>query len=75
MAVELPGIRPAVISEQPADELDRYRCSRHVVRNAYAYVLGPRRVGELVEGLPSTLARPRAELTGIAEALDEIAQC
>jgi len=74
MAVELPDVRPAVISGELADELDRYRGFRHVVRNVYAYVLDARRVGELVEALPPTLARLRAELTAFAEALDEIAQ-
>jgi uncharacterized protein YutE (UPF0331/DUF86 family) len=74
MAVDLPDIRPAVISEQLAAELDRYRGFRHVVRNAYAYVLDARRVGELVEGLPSALARLRAELITFADVLDEIAQ-
>jgi hypothetical protein len=74
MAVELPDTRPAVISEDLVDALDRYRGFRHVVRNVYAYVLDARRVGELVEDLPPTLARLRAELTAFAEALDEIAQ-
>ena len=74
MAVELPDTRPAVISEELADELDRYRGFRHVVRNVYAYVLDARRVGELVEDLPPTLARLRTELTAFVEALDEIAQ-
>lgn len=74
MAAELPGVRPAVISEQLATELDRYRGFRHVVRNVYAYVLDPRRVGELVEDLSPTLARLRTELTGFADVLDEIAQ-
>ena len=74
MAVDLPDIRPAVISEQLAAELDPYRGFRHVVRNVYAYVLDPHRVGELVEGLPSTLGRLRAELVAFADVLDEIAQ-
>ena len=74
MAVELPGVRPAVISGQLATELDRYRGFRHVVRNVYAYVLDPRRVGELVEGLSPTLTRMRTELAGFADVLDEIAQ-
>ena len=74
MAVELPDVRPAVISADLVDELDRYRGFRHVVRNVYAHVLDARRVGELVESLPSMLARLRAELTTFAEALDEIAQ-
>jgi len=74
MAVELPDVRPAVISADLVDELDRYRGFRHVVRSVYAHVLDARRVGELVESLPSMLRRLRAELTAFAEALDEIAQ-
>ena len=74
MAVELPDVRPAVISEKLADELDRYRGFRHVVRNVYAYVLDARRVGELVEDLPPTLARLRTELTAFADVLIEVAQ-
>jgi hypothetical protein len=73
MAVDLPDIRPPVISEDLAAELDRYRGFRHVVRHVYAYVLDPRRVGELVERLPSTLERLRAELTTFADVLEEIA--
>ena len=73
MAVDLPGIRPPVISEQSAAGLDRYRGFRHVVRNVYAYVLDPQRVAELVDGLPSLLARVRAELTAFADVLEEIA--
>ena len=73
MAVDLPDIRPPVISDHLATELDRYRGFRHVVRHVYAYVLDPRRVGELVERLPSTLELLRAELTTFADVLDEIA--
>ena len=74
MAAELPEVRPAVISEELAEKLDRYRGFRHVVRNVYASLLDARRVGELVEDLPPTLARLRTELTAFADVLMEIAQ-
>ena len=67
-------MRPAVVSEELAVELDHYRGFRHVVRNVYAYVLDARRVGELVEDLPPTLARLRTELTAFADVLIEVAQ-
>ena len=60
MAVELPDVRPAVISAELVDELDRYRGFRHVVRNVYAHVLGARRVGELVVRHPAGAAFLRA---------------
>ena len=74
MAVDLPDTRPAVISEQLVAGLDPYRGFRHVVRNVYAYVLDPDRVGELVEGLPLTLELLRAELIAFADVLDDIAR-
>lgn len=74
MTAELPDARPAVISDETALALDRYRGFRHVVRNVYAYVLDARRVGELVTDLPPTLARLHAELTHFAETLDAIAR-
>jgi len=74
MTIALPDVRPAVVSEQLAQELDRYRGFRHVVRNVYAYVLDRRRVGELVDDLPATSNTLRAELNDFAELLDQIAR-
>lgn len=74
MAAELPDVRPPVISEGLALELDRYRGFRHVVRNVYAYVLDPHRVGELVEDLPAVLHRLRSELSRFADVLEQIAR-
>ena len=74
MSAELPGVRPAVVSSTSAADLERFRGFRHVVRNVYAYVLDPRRVGELVDALPSTFAAARSELAEFADALEAIAR-
>jgi len=74
MTIPLPDVRPAVVSERLAQELDRYRGFRHVVRNVYAYVLDRRRVGELVDDLPATSSMLRTELNDFAELLDQIAR-
>ncbi len=73
MTLEIPGVRPPAISEETCLQLDPYRGFRHVVRNVYAYVLDPRRVGELVESLPELIARVREELLRLADALEAIA--
>jgi hypothetical protein len=73
MAMELPGVRPQAISPEMAQALDPCRGFRHVVRNVYAYVLDPRRVGELVDDLPATLADVREQLMRFADALEAIA--
>jgi len=37
MAMEIPKVRPAVISQDLREELDKYRAFRHIVRNIYAH--------------------------------------
>jgi hypothetical protein len=73
MTLEIPGVRPSAISEETSVRLDPYRGFRHVVRNVYAYVLDPRRVGELVEALPALIVRVNEELLRFADALEAIA--
>ncbi len=41
MQSEIPGVRPAVISEAARARLDAYRGFRHVVRNVYTFTLEP----------------------------------
>lgn len=41
MAVDVPGLRPRVISAETAAAIDEYRRFRHVVRNVYAFELDP----------------------------------
>jgi hypothetical protein len=47
MTVPIKGIRPAVISEELAAELDEYLSFRHVFRNIYGFELKGERVGYL----------------------------
>jgi len=72
MTLDLPGLRPPVISVVVAQLLDEYRRFRHVVRNVYAENLDPLRVGELVEKLPAVCDRLKSELTGFAEFLEGV---
>jgi hypothetical protein len=72
MTLDLPGLRPPVISAAVAQLLDEYRRFRHVVRNIYAESLEPLRVGELVEKLPTLWDRLKAELIGFAEFLEGV---
>lgn len=74
VSAELPGVRPAVITRPLADDLERFRGFRHVVRNVYAYVLDPRRIGELMDALPATFAAARSQLADFADALEAIAR-
>ncbi len=49
MAQEIPGVRPAVVSQETRIKLDDYRGFRHVVRNVYTFRFDPRKLGILIE--------------------------
>jgi uncharacterized protein YutE (UPF0331/DUF86 family) len=49
VALEVAGVRPAVISAETRKDLEELLNFRHVVRNIYAYELKPERVEELVK--------------------------
>jgi hypothetical protein len=48
MAQEIPGVRPAVISESTREKLDAYRAFRHVARNIYTFNLDAAKLRDLV---------------------------
>ncbi|WP_027719449.1 hypothetical protein [Desulfovirgula thermocuniculi] len=51
MAVELEGLRPAVISRELMEELDEYRRFRHLFRHAYAGELRWMKMKHLAENM------------------------
>jgi hypothetical protein len=51
MVIEVPSVRPAVISQETYEKLNEFRGFRHVARNLYAYDLEPGRVIELAKKL------------------------
>lgn len=55
MALEIQGIRPAVISETTWDLLDEYLRFRHLVRNVYSFNLLPEKMQLLVGRLPAAV--------------------
>jgi len=70
MTVEVPGSRPAVISQSICDRLDDYRGFRHVVRSVYAYNFETAKLRKLVIDLSATLDQTRAELLAFAGFLE-----
>jgi hypothetical protein len=55
MAMEIPSVRPAVISEMTLNLLEEYLRFRHLVRNVYSFNLLPEKVQSLVERTPKAL--------------------
>ncbi|MBI2901297.1 MAG: hypothetical protein HYY17_14025 [Planctomycetes bacterium] len=74
MVGEMPGLRPAVLSQASVQGIDEYLRFRHVVRNVYSFVFDPARIETLVDRLGSLLPRLREELEAFAGFLDKVSQ-
>lgn len=72
MSMEIPQIRPAVISDGARDMLEDYRGFRHVVRNVYTFHLNPEKMERLIAMVDTVLERLTVELTAFAEFLREV---
>jgi hypothetical protein len=66
MAIEVPGVRPAVISVELKGKLEEYRGFRHVVRNVYTYHLDPDKLKPLVKTIRSVMKKLEKELSAFA---------
>ena len=74
MGVELPQLRPRVLSPEAIQALDEYLRFRHVVRNIYTFEFDPERIERLVQRLRPCMERAQAELLAFAAFLDGLAQ-
>ena len=73
MTLDLPEIRPAVISQDNASVLDEFRRFRHLVRNVYTVNIVPTKVGRIVSALPDLWTKLRAELSAFADFTEDMA--
>ena len=62
MALDIPGVRPAVIDTALAEELGDFLRFRHVFRNVYGSLLQAERMRPLEERLPAVLAAFRRQV-------------
>ena len=74
MCLDLPGIRPRVLSEQTCADLDEFLRFRHVVRNIYASRLDGNRVIELAQEARKLNNRIAGELRAFADFLDQVSR-
>ena len=56
MTLEVPGLRPPVVSSATAEKLDYYRALRHVFSNVYGFHLSLDRMKDLLERLSDVSA-------------------
>ena len=74
MTFDLPGVRPAVLRQRSAEQLDELRSFRHLVRNIYTADLVPRRMQPLVEMLPDLWIDVRGQLEAFAAYLHTLSR-
>ena len=62
MTAEIKDIRPIVISNNLAAELDEYLSFRHLFRNIYGFELDSNRLDVLIENFPSVISKFENEI-------------
>lgn len=73
MTVDVPGLRPPVLTAAMAADADEFLRFRHVVRHIYAFALDPEQVERLASRLPATFREIRTALLAHATLLEGLA--
>jgi len=72
MGLDLPQVRPGVLTAESIRILDEYLRFRHVVRNVYTFSFDAERVGRLVAELNVAFKQIEKELLGFADFLEKV---
>lgn len=72
MALEIPNVRPAVISEKTRNQLDTYRGFRHVIRNVYTYHIRPDKMKPLAKGIRRLFKQVEKELAAFSRFIENL---
>jgi hypothetical protein len=72
VTMEIPDLRPLLVSRETADALAEYLGFRHVVRNVYAFRFDPARLERLAGRVPDVMAMCRADLERFLAFLDAL---
>lgn len=74
MAMEMPNLRPALISDNIREALDEYRGFRHVARNIYSFKLNVKKMKPLIDDIPSIFENIRSEFLTFVRFLEKRAK-
>lgn len=72
MAVEVPEVRPAVLSPELVERLADYLRFRHLVRNIYGFELDEERMGPLVQGIEEVARNLATQVEQLADYLEAL---
>jgi hypothetical protein len=71
---EIPNLRPAIISSETRNALDRYRGFRHVARNVYPFAIDGEQIAPLMKNLWETFNGFQHDVDQLIETLAKAAQ-
>jgi hypothetical protein len=69
MTIPVPGLRPALVSQELAADLDEYLAFRHLFRNIYGFELKGERVVRLARGLERVAQQFEQEARALLRAI------
>jgi ABC-type transporter Mla subunit MlaD len=72
MGLDLPRVRPPILTQEAIQSLDEYLRFRHVVRNVYTFSFDPERIGRLVKELDAVFEKVKQELSAFADFLETV---
>jgi hypothetical protein len=72
MQLDIPDLRPPVLSTETVTVLDEYRRFRHVVRNIYTFQFDPRQIERLVIQMSSAFNQTQSELLIFIDFLKQV---
>jgi len=70
--LDLPQVRPPILTSSSVQFLDEYLRFRHVVRNVYTFSFDAERVGRLVNELNANFGKVEQELLVFADFLEKV---
>lgn len=74
MSLEIPDVRPPVISKETAKLLHEFLAFRHVVRNIYGFELDSERLSRLVEKSKEVFGGFKQDLQDFLQFLDKLSK-
>lgn len=72
MGLNLPKVRPPVLSLDSIEQLDEYLRFRHVVRNVYTFSFDPERIAHLVKNMETVFDQVQNDLLAFAGFLETV---
>ncbi|MCL6560975.1 MAG: hypothetical protein K6U74_19745, partial [Firmicutes bacterium] len=72
MTLDVPEVRPPLLSKETANKLDEFRAFRHVFRNVYGFNLSSERIVDLLNKFSHTAGCLEREVNSFIQTMNKI---